>query len=169
MIWQCWLELQVHTNAQKLVRAFPARVTSVGPSSLWRKRAYLDMSRCSLENLMLREYVGLDAPPPPPGISLWLFAKSRVVSGMQHSHNKLAFSLKTLPGRRSWHLQPSGIFLKAEDVFCAWLGSNTRVILLMSKNLDWVFRKDAALCLGKESKTWASPWAALSSISDVQG
>lgn len=28
---------------------------------------------CSLENLMLREYVGLDAPPPP-GISLWLFA-----------------------------------------------------------------------------------------------
>lgn len=73
---------------------------------------------CSPENLMLREYVGLDAPPSP-GISLWLFAAPQSCIGMQQSPNKLAFSLKTLPGQRSWHLQPSGIFLKAEDVFCA--------------------------------------------------
>lgn len=72
----------------------------------------------SLENLMLREYVGLDVPPPP-GISLWLFAALQSCIWDAALHNKLAFSLKTLPGRRSWHLQPSGIFLKAEDVFCA--------------------------------------------------
>ena len=42
-----------------------------------------------------------------------------VLSGMKHSHNELAFVLKKLPGQRGWHLLPSGIFAKAEDVFGA--------------------------------------------------
>lgn len=84
---------------------------------------------------------------------------------MQHLHNKLAFSLKKLPGQRSWHLQPSGIFVKAEDVFCAWSDSNTRAILLSSKNLDAAFRKEAALCLEKQSRTWMSHWT----CSEVHG
>lgn len=81
----------------------------------------------------------------------WLL--SRVLSGMQHSRNKLAFSPKKLPGQRSWHLQPSGIFVKAEDVFCSCSGSNTRVIFLMSKDLDSAFRSGRPLPgKGKESK-----------------
>lgn len=169
MIWQLWLEFKVHTTAQKLIRAFPARVTSVGPSSLLRKRAYLDMSRCVALKIWCYGNTLAWMLLLLQGFLCGSLLLHRVVSGMQHSHNKLAFSLKTLPGRRNWHLQPSGIFLKAEDVFCAWSGSNTRVILLKSKNLDWVFRKEAALCLGKESKAWASHWAVLTPISDVQG
>lgn len=161
MIWQLWLELIfAFFKCTRLLRnsCSTARVTSVGPTSLWRRRTYLDMSVCvalktrcygnALASLLLLLL----------GFLYGSLLLSRVLSGMQHSHNKLAFSLKKLPGRRSWHLQPSGIFAKAEDGFCAWSGSSTGMILLMSKNLDSAFRKEAALCLGKESKAWPSPW-----------
>lgn len=107
----------------------------------------------SPENPMLRECVGFDAPPVPR-VALRLCASAELEPG--RGARATRWPLAKLPGRRSCHPQPAGIFARAEDVFCAGSGSHTGAILLMSKNLDSAFSKEAALCLFGKGKQSAS-------------